>query len=805
MPDMSADPELRKPPSYPAGVSSFPASPIEAAGAVSNIDRARQAGIDAVSTALAAIHRHRPSVIFAFASAHYDLPELLAGIHSVASEVPVLGATTAGEICAGSHRRSLAVLALASPYVAVRSALGIGVAASWHKAVHDLTVGSAVEEYFGQGPEPWQRMAREGKAAFGVLFCPGNTRRHDARCYEILEALKLKSLGRLPVLLAGAGDNWRMEENFVFSGQGAYSDSALLAVFETKLRFGIGIANGFRATSATVSVTAVDDHEVLTLDGKPAAPVFARLLGTTESELDGKHLTLATGHPFGTADPMGQFSITVPSYTTARGGIRFSQPISPGTVLRLMEPDRDTMPRAGPDAARKAMLRGGINDPAAVLVSYCALRPRLLGDLESDCEVRAIAELANGAPVVGFNSFGEGGTGDDGVSRFSNAAVAALVIGRSLSPAAHVAHENERLRQELSSHAELLERRVDERTLELRQRDAILSAIAYSSSELLVRSALESTIGRVLAKLGEAVNADAAWVSKLEPGRNGSAVAAPFNEWTAPGRASRIDVAGHGKIELYRSTRWGPDQDEPVCLIADDVGAATRRMLDELGVKSCLLLPIWAGQEHWGFVSLAHSQAVRAWSSLEKGALRMLAALLGNAIARNAAEERLAILARTDPLTGLANRTTFEERLDRAFAEVARGAPRFAVHYLDLDFFKVVNDELGHAVGDALLKLVANRLTASTREADLLARLGGDEFAVFQADVADVATGRSLADRMHAALHAPFEIAGSVVSAGASIGTAYYNDSVSDPAALLADADRALYRAKARRRPCASR
>jgi diguanylate cyclase (GGDEF)-like protein len=771
---------------------------IEAGNGVSDARSAEQAGIEAVQGALSGIRRHKPSAIFAFASAHYRLSELLAGMRSVAGEVPLLGATTAGEICDRSHRRSVAVLALASPYLAVRFALGTEVTKNWPNVIDQLTAASAVAEYFGQGSDPWQRLSREGKAAFGILFCPGNTRRHDARCYETLEAIKLRSLGRLPVLLGAAGDNWRMERNFVFCGRQAHADAALLAVFETKLRFGIGIANGFRATDATASVTAVDDHEVLMLDGVPAAPVFARLLRTSAAAMEGKHLTLATGHPFGTADPMGQFSINAPSYTTARGGIRFTQPLTPGTVLRLMEPDGNAMPRAGPDAVRKAMLRAGINDPAAVLVSYCALRPRLLGDAESDREVRGIAELANGAPVVGFHSFGEGGTGDDGVSRFSNAAVAALVLGHSFSPAAHAAHENEQLRQELSSHAELLERRVDERTIALRQRDAILSAIAYSSSELLVRSALEPTVTRVLARLGEAVNADAAWVSRVEIGRGGRRRAPLFSEWTAPGGAPPIGLAGDRKVDLYRWFSSDSAQDEPVCVSAAASSGMRRRILDHLGIKSCLLLPIWVAQERWGMVSLVHRRRPHAWSDLEKGALRMAAALLGNAIGRNAAEEKLAVLARTDPLTGLANRTTFKDRLDRAFADAQAGAPPFAVHYIDLDRFKSINDELGHAAGDTLLKVVATRLTANTREADLVARLGGDEFAVFQAD-ADASVGRSLAERMQTALLAPLRIAGSTVSAGASIGTAYYSAGVSSPGELLAEADRALYRAKAER------
>jgi diguanylate cyclase (GGDEF)-like protein len=314
-----------------------------------------------------------------------------------------------------------------------------------------------------------------------------------------------------------------------------------------------------------------------------------------------------------------------------------------------------------------------------------------------------------------------------------------------------------------------------------------------------VRSALEPTITRVLARLGEAVGADAAWVSRLELEHGGRRRAPLVSQWTATGDAAPLDMAAHRKSDLHRWVPWDSVHDEPVCLSAPATAGVRRRILDALGIKSCLLLPVWVGQERWGFVSLVHRRRPHAWSDLEKGALRMLAALLGNAIARNAAEERLAILARTDPLTGLANRTTFEDRLDRAFAEARSGAPPFAVHYIDLDRFKSINDELGHAAGDALLKVVAARLTANTREVDLVARLGGDEFAVFQAD-ADASVGQSLADRMQAALLLPSYVAGSAISPGASIGTAYYSAGVASAGELLAEADRALYQAKGRRR-----
>jgi len=778
-----------------------PGSPIEVGTGFSNAGDAWQAGTEAARDALAAIRVHPISVLFVFASAHYDLEAALRGIHSIVGNAPVLGATTAGEICDHTHRQSIVVLALASPELDVRCAVGYEVSRNWRSAIDQITATSDIAAYFSAGAEPWLRLACEGKAAFAVLFCPGNTRLSDARCYEMLEAIKLKSLGRLPVLVGAAGDNWRMEQNYVLLGRQALADCALLAVFETKLQFGIGLAHGFRPTAARTTVTAIEDHEVLALDGEPASLVFARLLGVSSAELDGKHLTLATGHPFGTADPMGQFSVNAPSYTTARGGIRFTQPVSIGTVLTLMEPDGDLMSRAGPDSVRKGILRGGITEPAAVLASYCALRPRLLGEADAEREICAMSDLAKGAPVAGFHSFGEGGVADDGVSRFSNAAVAALVLGRALSPAAQAAHENERLREELSLHARLLEQRVDERTNELKRRDAVLSAIAQSATDLLGSSELERTLGRVVELLGQAVDADAVWVLKHAADHDGHAVASLINEWTTPGIPSHLGDPTFQNIELETlgldRLERAVHQDVPVCVTRDNATGIVCHTLDSIDVRSLLLVPVFVGTEWWGLVGLVHSRMERSWTSLEMDAMRMLAATVGNAIERKAAEERIAVLARTDSLTGLANRATFEQRLNDAFAAMRHDATPFAVHYVDLDFFKSINDRLGHAVGDALLKAVAARLAANIREMDLAARLGGDEFAILQMNVTDPSAATMLAERILSAFRLPYVIQGGELCIGASIGIISCTPETQGPEELLAQADRALYRAKA--------
>lgn len=146
--------------------------------------------------------------------------------------------------------------------------------------------------------------------------------------------------------------------------------------------------------------------------------------------------------------------------------------------------------------------------------------------------------------------------------------------------------------------------------------------------------------------------------------------------------------------------------------------------------------------------------------------------------------------AHTDPLTRLANRKAFFDRLDAT-------ADQGALLYCDLDRFKPVNDELGHAAGDELLRQVASRLRRTVRADDLVARLGGDEFAIL-CEGASPSQADELADRIVAAFITPFTIDGRAVDVGISIGIGHAADRLGDD--TLEAADQALYRVKARRR-----
>ncbi|NOJ50114.1 putative bifunctional diguanylate cyclase/phosphodiesterase [Bradyrhizobium archetypum] len=162
---------------------------------------------------------------------------------------------------------------------------------------------------------------------------------------------------------------------------------------------------------------------------------------------------------------------------------------------------------------------------------------------------------------------------------------------------------------------------------------------------------------------------------------------------------------------------------------------------------------------------------------------------------RRRAEARIAHMAHHDALTDLPNRTLFHERMIAAL-ERAEDDGGFAVMLLDLDRFKTVNDTLGHPVGDALLKSVAERLSATVRPGDLVARLGGDEFAVLAMDASNHDVSQ-FADRILRAIAEPFETGGHHINIGTSIGVALALADGHAPDELLKNADLALYQAKA--------
>jgi diguanylate cyclase (GGDEF)-like protein/PAS domain S-box-containing protein len=277
--------------------------------------------------------------------------------------------------------------------------------------------------------------------------------------------------------------------------------------------------------------------------------------------------------------------------------------------------------------------------------------------------------------------------------------------------------------------------------LALREREARLHAIAQSATDAIVLADGTGTI------VGWNVGAE-----RMFGYERGEALGRPLHELVAEGRAALATTPEGGPLEL------------------------TARRADGAQFPVEVTLAGWrAGTETFT------SAIVRDVS---------------------AAEERIAFLAFHDDLTGLPNRTAFREHLGLVLPRAARHGTAVAVINLDLDNFKLVNDSLGHAAGDEVLRECAERLRSAVRGEDLLARVGGDEFLVLLSDVGDhadsLAAARTVARKIHTVLEAPFRVHGAEFYIGTSIGIAVREvvTGPQDADVLLRHADAAMYEAK---------
>jgi diguanylate cyclase (GGDEF)-like protein len=206
---------------------------------------------------------------------------------------------------------------------------------------------------------------------------------------------------------------------------------------------------------------------------------------------------------------------------------------------------------------------------------------------------------------------------------------------------------------------------------------------------------------------------------------------------------------------------------------------------------------VWQPERPGGRVLAQTAPALAVAILLVAGIVTLLVRQLRRASAElQASEAQAQHLAFHDPLTGLANRSLFTERLDRALSETRRTGSRTALYYLDLDRFKNVNDTLGHPAGDDLIRELSGRLATLLGSADRVARLGGDEFAILQSDVESTGEVSALCERIIATVAQPFELLGNSAFVGVSIGVAIAPESGVDRGELMRKADIALYRAK---------
>ncbi len=250
-----------------------------------------------------------------------------------------------------------------------------------------------------------------------------------------------------------------------------------------------------------------------------------------------------------------------------------------------------------------------------------------------------------------------------------------------------------------------------------------------------------------------------------------------------------------GNDLLLRAAAFAPGQRRGLTTIDLTAAApATAGSDGSVPLTAALVVPIGASppfgcvaaraREHGGFGDEDRHFAVQA------------ADILAAALERLRAEEDQRLAALQDPLTGLPNRALILDHLRLALARSQRRPSTVGVLFVDLDRFKVINDTLGHQAGDDVLVAIGERLRTALRPPDTLGRLGGDEFVAVCEDIGGEANALAVAERLAATLEAPVRVAGRDVRIRASIGVAVSASDATDPAALLTEADGAMFWAK---------
>jgi diguanylate cyclase (GGDEF)-like protein/PAS domain S-box-containing protein len=256
---------------------------------------------------------------------------------------------------------------------------------------------------------------------------------------------------------------------------------------------------------------------------------------------------------------------------------------------------------------------------------------------------------------------------------------------------------------------------------------------------------------------------------------------------------ARMQTPGSGRGLIHRV--W--EGNGPVWLVdlARETQMARAPAALKAGLRSAFAFPIPVGDGFYGVMEFFGRDARQPDSELVE-IVHTIGSQIGQFMARKIAEENLRFVASHDPLTGLFNRSIFNERLHQALAQAARFERSLALLFIDLDGFKLVNDTLGHNAGDALLAELATRLRTTLREGDVIGRMGGDEFVVLIEEFGEAGQVAEVAKKVLETVARPYLLQGREFEVTASLGVSLYPEDGKDAQTLIKNADIAMYLVK---------
>ena len=323
--------------------------------------------------------------------------------------------------------------------------------------------------------------------------------------------------------------------------------------------------------------------------------------------------------------------------------------------------------------------------------------------------------------------------------------------------------------------------------------EELLPLLQDLGEQVLKGNSLSESLSRLCEQLMQRFSYPLVWVAIREAGDDISVYARAGDSRSTPDSSRLTDEERRCMESVLDTQKTLHLQEER------DPADGSLRLVAGRPYPSQLVVPLCTRVPAFGVMGIygAHRDAFDPFTIQWVETLaRHVAITLSLATVRKETEARILHLAHHDPLTDLPNRTLLYDRLKQALAQAKRHGRGVGVLFVDLDHFKSINDSLGHETGDALLKIVADRLVRCVRGTDTIARLSGDEFTVVLQDLNREQDAWHVAQKVLDSVGRPATVGNQAIPITASVGIALYPLDATDPDALIAQADRAMYRAK---------